>query len=147
MGITSFKSTRPSSESTSLCTRDDVTMVDECKQNTTTPSSHMNNNSQINTLHDGLKAWMDLYHHCVCPGHYLKCAFSIYKARYDHRIGESPWWSWRYLIRIITRGLCSYNAQLFNDDVTAIRVFYWWRRGFPNYTRLNRGRLVNNGCI
>ena len=55
MGITSFKSTTPSSENTSLCTRDDVTMVDECKQNTTTPSSHMSKNFQMNTLHDGLK--------------------------------------------------------------------------------------------
>ena len=46
-----------------------------------------------------------------------------------------------YLICIITRGLCSYNARLFNDDVTAIGVSYWRRREFPNYARLHRRRM------
>ena len=36
IGITSFKSTPTSSESTSLSTSDDVIMVDECKHNTPT---------------------------------------------------------------------------------------------------------------
>ena len=58
--------------------------------------------------------------------------------------GESPWRSWRYLICIITRGLCSYNARLFIDDVTAIAVSYWRRREFPNYARLHRGRMLNH---
>ena len=44
--------------------------------------------------HAGLKAGMDLYRHCVCPGSYLKYAFSLSKAKYDNRIGESPWRSW-----------------------------------------------------
>ena len=48
---------------------------------------------------------MDLYCHYVCPGSYLKYAFSIYKAKYDDQIGESPWWSWCYLICIITHRL------------------------------------------
>ena len=62
----------------------------------------------------------DFYHHNVSHGIYLKYAFSIYKAKYDNRIRESPWRSWRCLICIITRGLCSYNARLFNDDVMAV---------------------------
>ena len=48
---------------------------------------------------------------------------------------------------MITRGLCSYNARLFNDDVTAIHVSYWWRREFRNYARLHRGRMNINGKI
>ena len=64
----------------------------------------------------------------------------------DNRIGESPWRSWCYLICIITRGLCSYNARLFNDDVTAIGVSYWRRREFPNYARLHRGRMPLRPC-
>ena len=42
------------------------------------------------------------------------------------------------------RGVCSYNARLFNNDVTAIGVSYWQRREFPNYARLNRGRIFYN---
>ena len=55
--------------------------------------------------------------------------------------------SWRYLICIITRGLCSYNARLLNDDATAIEV-YWRRREFPNYARLHRCRIRGKwpGC-
>ena len=67
--------------------------------------------------------------------------FHSIKLNYDNRIGESPWRSWCYLICIITRGLCFYNARLCNDDVTAIGVSYWRRREFPNYERLNRGRM------
>ena len=67
--------------------------------------------------------------------------FHSIKWNYDNRIGESPWRSWCYLICIITRGLCSYNARLFNDDVTAIGASYWRRREFPNYARLHRGRI------
>ena len=69
--------------------------------------------------------------------------FHSIKWNYDNRIGESPWRSWCYLICIITRGLCSYNAQLFNDDVTAIGISYWRRREFPNYARLHRGRMMS----
>ena len=67
--------------------------------------------------------------------------FHSIKWNYDNRIGESPWRSWCYLICIITRGLCSYNARLFNHDVTAIGASYWRRREFPNYARLHRGRI------
>ena len=87
IGITSFKSTPPSSESTSLCTRDDVTMVDECKQSTTTSSTEVKKDFQMNTFHAGLKAWMDLYHHCVCPGSYLKFAFSLSKQNMRIELG------------------------------------------------------------
>ena len=67
--------------------------------------------------------------------------FHSTKWNYDNRIGESPWRSWYYLTCIITRGLCSYNARLFNDDVTAIGVSYWRRREFPIYARLHRGKM------
>ena len=133
----------------SLCTHDDVTMVDICKQSTATStcsSTHVKKTFQMNIFHDGLKVWMDLYRH-VCPENYLKYAmyaFSIYKVKYDNRIGESLWQSWRYIICIIIRGLCSYNARLFYDDVTAIWVFYWRRREFPNYARLHRDRMVGH---
>ena len=69
--------------------------------------------------------------------------FHSIKWNYDNRIGESPWRSWCYIICIIIRGLCSYNARLFNDDVMAIVVSYWRRREFPNYARLHRGRMYN----
>ena len=41
----------------------------------------------------------------------------------------------------ITRGLCSHNARLFSDDVTAIGRSYWCKRQFHNYTRLHRSRM------
>ena len=90
------------------------------------------------------QVWMDLYCHCVCPGSYLKYAFSIYKANYDNRIGESSWPWWSYLICIITCGLCPYHAQLFNDDITAIRFSYWRRRAFSNYARLHCGIIAHH---
>ena len=81
IGIASLKSTPPSSESTSLCTRDDVTMVHECKQSTTTSRNHVKKNFQVNTFHDDFKAWMDFYRHCVCLWSYLKYTFSFYKVK------------------------------------------------------------------
>ena len=81
----------------------------------------------------GLKVWMDLYHHYVCPGSYLKFAFSFTKAKCDNRIWESPWRSWRNPICAITHSLCLYDSRLFNDDVSAIGVSYWRRWVFSNY--------------
>ena len=141
IGITSYKSTPPSSGSTSLCTRDDVTMVDNCKQCTTTSITHAMKNIQVNTFHGGLKAWMDICRHCVSQGSYLKYAFSIYKAKLWQSNRRIPLRSLRYIICIITCGFCSCNARLFNDDVTAIEVSYWRRRESPNYARLNRGKM------
>ena len=69
--------------------------------------------------------------------------FSIYKAKYKNRFGEWPLRSWRYLICIISRGLCSYNARLFNDDIMAIGVSYRRTGEFPNYARLHRGKMYN----
>ena len=68
----------------------------------------------------------------ACSQSYLKYmyAFSINKAKYDNPIGESPWQSLHYLICTITRGLCSYNVRLFDDDVMAIGVSYWWEGNF-----------------
>ena len=68
---------------------------------------------------------MDLYRHCVCPGSYLKYAFSFYN------------------VHIITHGLCSYNTRLPNDDVTAIQASCWRRGEFPTYARLPRGRMTD----
>ena len=133
----------PSSESRLLCTRDDVTMVHECKQSTTTSRTHMKKNFQVNTFHDDFKAWMDFYRHCVCLWSYLKYIFPFYKVKLWQSNRGILWRSWCYLICIITRGLCSYNAQLFNDDVMAIGVSYWRRREFPNYARLHRGRMMS----
>ena len=109
-----------SSESTLLCTRDDVTMVDEYKQSMTTSSTHLKKNFQMNTFHVGLKPWMDLYRHCVCPGSYLKYAFLIYNAKLWQSNRGFPVAIGTYLICIITRGLCFYNARHFNDDVTVM---------------------------
>ena len=127
-----------SSESTSLCTRDYITMVNETKHDHV---KHPRENFQMNTFHNGLKAWLDLYCHRACPGSYLKYAFSFNKAKYDNRIGESPWQSLHYLICIITHGLFFWNARLFDDDVTKIGVSYWWRREFSNYAQFHRGRM------
>ena len=95
----------------------------------------------MNTFHGGLKPWMDLYCHCVCPGSYLKYAVLIYKAKLWQSNRGFPVAIVTYLICIITRWLCSYNARLFNDDVTAIGVSYWQRREFPNYARPHRSRM------
>ena len=119
-------------------------MVHECKQCTTTPRTHVKKNFQVNTFHDHFKAWKDFYRHCVCPWSYLKYTFSFYKVKLWQSNRGIPWRSWCYLICIITRGLCSYNARLFNDDVTAIGVSYWRRREFPNYARLHRGRMSSD---
>ena len=122
-------------------------MLDECKQSTTASRTHVKKNFQVITFHDGLKAWIDSYRHCVCPWSYLKHTFSIiYRAKYDNRIGKSRRRSWRYLICMITLGLCSYNVRLF-DDVTAIWVSYWWRREFPNYEGLHRGRICKHAQL
>ena len=67
--------------------------------------------------------------------------FQSIKWIYDKLFREFPWRSWCYLICIITHGLCSFNARLFNDEETAIRVSYWRWREFPNYTGLHRGRM------
>ena len=132
----------PSSESTLLCTRNDVTITYECKQSTTTWRTHVKKNFQVNTFHDDFKAWMDFYSHCVCQWSYLEYEFSIYKVKLRQSNRESPWRSWCYLICMITRGLCSSNAWLFNDDVTAIGFSYWRRREFPNYARLQHDRML-----
>ena len=55
---------------------------------------------------------------------------------------ESPWRSGRYVFAYY-RGLCSYSARLFNDDVTAIGLSYWRRKKFSSYARLHRGRIQN----
>ena len=61
----------------------------------------------MNTFHNGLKAWMHLCHHCVCPVSYLKYEFSIYIAKL--------WQS--------------------NRDVMAIGVSFWRRREFTRLHR------------
>ena len=61
-------------------------------------------NIQVDTFHDGLKAWKDLYRHCVCKGSYLKYAFSIYIAKLWQSNGAIPSRSWRYIICIIAVG-------------------------------------------
>ena len=91
----------------SLCTRDDITMINKCNQSMTMSSYHIKKNFRVNTFHGRLKAWMDLYHHCVCPGSYLKSAFLIYKAKLWQSIQGIPWRLWCCLICIITHGLCS----------------------------------------
>ena len=116
--------------STSLWTCDDVRMVDECKQTWPRQAPTWRKYFQMNTFHYSLKEWMDLYRHCVYQGSYVKHEISIFKVNSDNQNGESPWRPWRFLICILTRGLCSYNARLFNDDVTAIGVC----------TRLHGGR-------
>ena len=90
IGIASFKSTPPSPENTSLCARDDVTMIDECKQSKTPSSTHVEKNFQTNIFHESLKAWMDLYRSCLYTGSYLNYVFSICKVKYVNRIGKSP---------------------------------------------------------
>ena len=90
ISIVSFKSTLPSSENTSLCTRDDVTMVDECTQSTTPSSTHVEKNFQTNIFHENLKAWMDLYRSCLYPGSYLNYVFLICKGKYVNWIRTPP---------------------------------------------------------
>ena len=39
------------------------------------------------------------------------------------------------------------NARLFSDDVTTIRVSYWWRKEFSSYARLHRGKILYNAWL
>ena len=66
-----------------------------------------------------------IYTVIVCPGSYLKYAFLIYKAKLWQSNRGFPLAIVTYLICIITRGLCSYNARLFNDDVTWRFEWLW----------------------
>ena len=116
--------------------RDDVTMVNECKQSTTTSSTHVKKNLQMNTFHDGLKAWMDLYRHHACPGSYLKYAFTINKAKYDNQIRESLWQSLHYWICITTLKYMAFRWWCHGN-----RVSYWWRREFSNYAQFQHGSM------
>ena len=72
--------------------------------------------------------------------------FSIQSEIWQSNRG-SQWRSWRYVRCIITHGLCSYNARLFNDEVTAIVVSYWRRREFPNYARPYRCRICHDSEV
>ena len=111
------------------------------KQSTTTSSTHVKKNFQMNTFHDGLKSWIDLYYHRACMSRcYLKYAFSINREIWQSNQGI-PWQSLHYLICIITHGLCSYNVWISNDDITAIGVSFWWRREFSNFSQFHRGRM------
>ena len=116
-------------------------MVHECKQSMTTSRTHVKKSFQVNTFHDDFKAWMDFYRHCVCLWSYLKYTFSFYKVKLWQSNRGIPVAIVMLSNLHITRGLCSYNARLFNDDVTAIGASYWRRREFPNYARLHRGRI------
>ena len=110
-------------------------MVDECKQSTTTSSNHVKKNFEMNTFHGGLKTWMD-----IKPP--LCMVQEVIWSKHFQSIIESG--NPRgYLICIITRGFCSHNARLFNDDVTEIGVSYWQRREFPNPARLHRGNIIH----
>ena len=116
-------------------------MVDECKQSTTTSTTHVKENFQVNTFHIGLKACRDLYRHCVCPRSYLKHAFSIYKAKLWQSNRGSPSRSW-------TLSNVHNHPWVGPLQWTA---FEWWRHGnrglllveqeFPNYARFHRGRM------
>ena len=111
IGITSLKSTPPCSGITSLCTRDDVTMVDECKQSTTTPTTHVKKTFKWTHFTAGWKReW--IYTIIVYVQEVIwSMHFKSIKRNNDNRIGESHRDPWRYLICIISRGLCSYNAR------------------------------------
>ena len=63
-------------------------MVDKCKQSKTTSTTHMKENFQVNTFQDSLKAWMDLYDHCVCQESYLKYAFQSIKRNKTTELGK-----------------------------------------------------------
>ena len=65
-----------------------------------------------------LNMCIDLYCHCVWSMNYLKYVFSIYKVKF-HKPGE-PHGNCDVIFRTFTHVLCSYNAQLSNDDIMAI---------------------------
>ena len=125
IGIASLKSTPPSSESTLLCMRDDVTMIHECKQSTATSRTHETKIFLVNTFHDAFKAWMDFYRHCVCSWSYLKYAFSIYNVK--------SWQSNRGIPAVIVMLSNLHNYPWF--VLPQRTAFQWWRHG-------NRGFLL-----
>ena len=139
--MTSFKSTPPSLEGMSLCTCNDATMIDECKQSTTTSSTHMKKNFQMNAFHAGLKLWMDLYLHCAFPGSYLKYALSLSKVKYDNRIknprGDRDLYNLHNYLWVVILQRTAFQWWCHGN-----RVSYWQRREFPNYARLHRGRIA-----
>ena len=113
-------------------------MVDECKQNTTTSSTYAKKGFQVNIFHDGMKAYMDLYRHCIYPGSYLKYAFSIKEAKYDNLSGNP-------LINVTLLTLHNYPWVM----LLHCTAFQWWchsawglllvEKGIPKL-RTDRGR-------
>ena len=126
IGITSIKSTPPSSESTLLCTRDDVTMVHECKQSTNMSHIHVKKNFQVNTFHDDFKAWMDFYSHCVCLWSFLKYTFSFYKVKL---------WQSNRGIPVMLSNLHNYPWVVLLQRT----AFQWWRHGNRSFLLAEKG--------
>ena len=141
IGITSFNMALPSSESMSLCTRDDATLV-STNVDTARPCQARTRRKTFKWKHfTRLKASMDLYRYCICPVSYLKYVFTIYKVNYDNRIGGIP-------VAIVMLYIFAYYPWVVFRQCTA---FQWWRHGnwalllaereFPNYVRPNRDRI------
>ena len=84
----------PPIELVSLCTRDDVTMIDECKNSTPTSSTHVKKNLQMNTFHE-----LESMNRCECQVSSLKYVFSIYNVKYVYQIGGIP-------VSIVTLHIC-----------------------------------------
>ena len=122
-----------------------VTIVDKCKHSTPTSSTHMKKTFKLINTFVSLKVWMDLYFNCVCPVcpvSYLNYVFSIDKWNMTVK-SRNPCGDCDAVYLHITCVLCSFNAWLFNDYVTAIRLSYWQRKIFPNYARLHGKILVD----
>ena len=86
---------------------------------------------------------MDLYRRCGCPENYLKYTFSIYKAKYDNRNGES-------LGKMMLSNLHNHpwavllQRTVLIDDAIAIGASYRRKREFPNSVRLHPDRIRDN---
>ena len=123
----------------------DGTMVDEYKYDRTTPNTHTNKDIQMSPFHKFDSA------NNVIP--------SLYRFEVLYKVCI---WNLQNEIRQLNRDIptvivtlylihlpmgCAPNAQLLNDDVTAIELSYWRRRESPNYPRQHRGRMFTKALV
>ena len=100
---------RPFSESKSLCTRDDVTVVDVYKHSTLPLSTQGIKNFQTNTIQE-FESVNRLIPSLCMSSKLSEVCISIYKVKCDNQIGGDPCGDRDAQYLHTTHGLCSYNA-------------------------------------
>ena len=136
----------PSWDSTTQCTRDDVTMGDKAWPRRA-PTPRKLSSKHISRRFEGSvsgfipsscmsRNWCDVWN------------FNLWSEILQSRRGisvavvtPSNWHNYP-LVVVLRCEAFQWWPWLSNNDVTAIGVSYWRRRESPNYARLHRGRMV-----